>query len=63
LIVSRRWRGSEFLKTRIIPERIGHCSPSPGCSNRCTSNYNPAPQHDLWKHFVDLAYWNVELSN
>ena len=22
-----------------------------------------APQHDLWKHFVDLAYWNVELSD
>jgi len=21
------------------------------------------PQHDLWKHFVDLAYWNVELSD
>ena len=20
-----------------------------------------APQHDSWKHFVDLAYWNVEL--
>jgi len=20
-------------------------------------------QHDLWKHFVDLAYWNVELSD
>jgi hypothetical protein len=19
------------------------------------------PQHDSWKHFVDLAYWNVEL--
>jgi hypothetical protein len=18
-------------------------------------------QHDSWKHFVDLAYWNVEL--
>jgi 5-methylcytosine-specific restriction endonuclease McrA len=22
-----------------------------------------APQHDLWRHFVDLAYWNVELSD
>jgi 5-methylcytosine-specific restriction endonuclease McrA len=22
-----------------------------------------APQHDLWKLFVDLAYWNVELSD
>jgi len=22
-----------------------------------------APQHDIWKHFVDLAYWNVELSD
>jgi hypothetical protein len=18
-------------------------------------------QHDSWKHFIDLAYWNVEL--
>jgi len=20
-------------------------------------------QHELWRHFVDLAYWNVELSD
>ncbi len=20
-------------------------------------------KNDLWKHFVDLAYWNVELSD
>jgi hypothetical protein len=19
------------------------------------------PQHESWKHFIDLAYWNVEL--
>jgi len=19
------------------------------------------PHHDSWKHFLDLAYWNVEL--
>ena len=22
-----------------------------------------APQHESWRHFVDLAYWNVELSD
>ena len=22
-----------------------------------------AQQHESWKHFVDLAYWNVELSD
>ena len=21
------------------------------------------PRHDCWKHFIDLAYWNVELGN
>jgi len=22
-----------------------------------------SPQHESWRHFVDLAYWNVELSD
>ncbi|MFM2294512.1 MAG: hypothetical protein RLZZ350_925 [Verrucomicrobiota bacterium] len=24
-------------------------------------NFNVLQQHDSWRHFVDLAYWNVEL--
>ncbi len=23
----------------------------------------PSPRHDSWKHFVDFAYWNVELGD
>ena len=48
-----RLRGSEFLKTVIIPEWVEHRIEPEQCRSE---------RHDLWKHFVDLAYWNVELS-